>query len=114
MRAVTACWKQEKQKTLLPEHGAERTQRGEAAGGDLAQLDVTNRVSAGTAADGGRRDQTGPLHLRWLQLGPAPQQLRLHQLGVDGGPVRHRLTARLRTERNCEEPKIIQQTQPMI
>lgn len=77
------------------EHGAERTQRGEAARRHLAQLDVAHRMSSGTAADIGRRDHPGTLHLHRLQLSPAPQQLRLHQLGVDGGPVRDRLTTLL-------------------
>lgn len=78
-----------------PEHGAERTQRLEAGRGHLAQLDVAHRVSACAAADGRRRKQTHILHLHRLQLRPAPQQLRLHQLGVDCRSVRDGLAALL-------------------
>lgn len=80
---------------FLREHGADGTQRGEAGRRHLAQLDVTHRVSSGTPAHCGRRDQPGPLHLNWLQLSPAPQKLRLHQPGVDGGPVWDGLAALL-------------------
>lgn len=94
---------------FLREHGADGTQRGEAGRRHLAQLDVTHRVSSSTPAHCGRRDQPGPLHLNWLQLSPAPQKLRLYQLGVDGGPVRDGLAALLRgSKRKVKLPETVQ------
>lgn len=60
---------------ILPEHGAERTQWGEAVGRHLAQLDVAHGRSPGTAAHRRWRDQMGSFYLHWLQLSPTPQQL---------------------------------------
>lgn len=82
--------------TVKPEHGADRTQRSEAARRHLAQLDVAHRMSSGTVdhVRGGGKMGTADLHR--LQLSPAPQQLRFHQLGVDGGPVGDGLTTLLK------------------
>lgn len=79
-----------------PEHGADRAQWSEAARRHLAQLDVAHRVSSGTVDHVRRGDKLGPADLHRLQLSPAPQQLRFHQLGIDGRPVGNCLTALLR------------------
>lgn len=79
-----------------PEHGADRAQWSEAARRHLAQLDVAHRVSSSTVDHVRRGDKLGPTNLYWLQLSPTPQQLRFHQLGIDGRPVGNCLTALLK------------------
>lgn len=84
--------------TVIPEHGTERTEQREPARRHLTQLDVTHWMGSGAAAHVRWGDETQTLHLHRLQLSPTPQQLWFHQLGVDGGPVRNRLTTLLQCD----------------
>lgn len=79
------------------EHGAERSKCREGLWSHLAELNVTDRGRSCAATHSWRRHQSVVIvHLDGLQLRPAPQPLRLHQLGVYCGTVGHRLAASLR------------------